>query len=159
MGLGEADRVFLRRSFDLARLAAAEGDEPFGAVIVLDDVIIAEGMNYVLRSGDPTRHAELEAIREAVGCIDRSKLGRATIYSSAEPCLMCAGAIYWCKMARVVFGCAHASFRKCPQDRGHWGIEHALQGSPSSTEVFGPFMEEDALVVIRECWPDGAVIA
>jgi guanine deaminase len=76
---------------------------PFGAVIVRDGKIIAEGVNRVTATNDPTAHAEMVAIREACRKLESFELTECEIYSSCEPCPMCLGAIYWARPARVYF--------------------------------------------------------
>ena len=76
---------------------------PFGAVVVKDGEIIAEGMNCVTTTNDPTAHAEMVAIREACRKLQSFELPGCEIYSSCEPCPMCLGAIYWARPARVYF--------------------------------------------------------
>jgi len=77
---------------------------PFGAVIVKDDSIVAEGVNRVTASNDPTAHAEVVAIRSACAKMDTFVLKGCEIYTSCEPCPMCLGAIYWAHIARIYFG-------------------------------------------------------
>ena len=76
---------------------------PFGAVIVREGVIVGEGWNEVLRSNDPTAHAEVVAIRNASRLLETYDLSGCEIYSSCEPCPMCLGAIYWSRIGRVYF--------------------------------------------------------
>ena len=76
---------------------------PFGAVIVRDGTIIAEGVNCVTARNDPTAHAEMMAIREACRKLQSFDLAQCDIYTSCEPCPMCLGAIYWARPARVYF--------------------------------------------------------
>ena len=76
---------------------------PFGAVVVKDGVVIAEGVNCVTTTNDPTAHAEMMAIREACRKLQSFELPGCEIYSSCEPCPMCLGAIYWARPARVYF--------------------------------------------------------
>ncbi len=77
---------------------------PFGAVIVKDGRIVAEGVNLVTLSNDPTAHAEIVAIREACRALGHFHLNGCEIYTSCEPCPMCLGAIYWARLDRVFFG-------------------------------------------------------
>jgi tRNA(Arg) A34 adenosine deaminase TadA len=76
---------------------------PFGAVIVRDDRIIAEGCNRVTASLDPTAHAEIEAIRAACQALDQFQLRDCDIYTSCEPCPMCLSAIYWARLERIYY--------------------------------------------------------
>lgn len=76
---------------------------PFGAVIVKDGVVVAEGWNDVLQSNDPTVHAEIVAIRNVCRQLETFDLSGSEIYASCEPCVMCLGAIYWSRIAKVYF--------------------------------------------------------
>lgn len=100
------DGLYLRRAIDLSRTARARGSRPFGAVIVAPDgTVLGEGYNSNAETGDCTAHAEVMAIRDA--CRQqhgREVLAQATLYSSGEPCVMCAGAIFWANIRRVVYG-------------------------------------------------------
>ena len=98
------DDVFLTRAIELAQKASESGDGgPFGAVIVDQGKIIAEGWNQVLVSGDPTAHAEISAIRSACATLGHFHLTGCTLYTSSEPCPMCLSAAYWARIKRIVF--------------------------------------------------------
>ena len=98
------DRHFLRRAVALSkeRMEANLGG-PFGAVIVRDGQIIAEGWNEVTSALDPTAHAEVTAIRRACQAVGQFSLEGATLYSSCEPCPMCLAATYWARIGRLVY--------------------------------------------------------
>ena len=89
----------------LEEAMAAGADVPVGAVVVLDDKVIGRGHNAVETVGDPTLHAEMVALRQAVVAVGRNGLARATLFVTMEPCMMCAGAIVLCRVGRVVYGC------------------------------------------------------
>jgi tRNA(Arg) A34 adenosine deaminase TadA len=90
---------FLRRAVRLATSNVEQGrGGPFGALIVLDGQVVAEGANHVTTACDPTAHAEVVAIREACQKLGRFDLRGAVIYSSCEPCPMCLAAIYWARL-------------------------------------------------------------
>ena len=94
----------LRRAVDLAERGVAAGDGgPFGAVVVLDGEVIAEGWNRVLGTNDPTAHAEVTAIRAACAALGSFQLPGAVVYASCEPCPMCLGAVYWARPAALYF--------------------------------------------------------
>lgn len=98
------DRNFLLRAVELSRarmLANAGG--PFGALVVRDGEVLAEGWNEVTTRHDPTAHAEVRAIRKACEAVSSFQLHGATLYSSCEPCPMCLAAAYWARMERIVF--------------------------------------------------------
>ncbi len=98
------DETFMRHAAELSRTTMESGrGGPFGAVIVRDGRVIAEGANEVTSSNDPTAHAEVVAIRRACAAVEDFSLAGATIYSSCEPCPMCLSAIYWARLDRLVY--------------------------------------------------------
>ncbi|MEW7280585.1 nucleoside deaminase [Aquimarina sp. 2201CG1-2-11] len=102
----ERDKYFMGRAIAVAQEGMnANIGGPFGAVVVKDDQIIAEGCNRVTSSNDPTAHAEMVAIREACKKLETFQLEDCTIYTSCEPCPMCLGAIYWARPKKVFYGC------------------------------------------------------
>jgi guanine deaminase len=100
---------FMQRAIDLAieNVNARRGG-PFGAVVVRDNAILAEGTNLVTSALDPTAHAEVTAIRAACRAVATFQLSGCEIYTSCEPCPMCLGAIYWARPDRVYFACTRA---------------------------------------------------
>ncbi len=94
----------MRRAIALANESVNLGGGPFGAVIVKDGVIVAEGSNSVTILNDPTAHAEVSAIREACRRLGTFHLSGCTIYTSCEPCPMCLGAIYWAGIKQIFYG-------------------------------------------------------
>lgn len=91
-------------ALDLARAAAAAGEVPVGAVVVLDGRIVAARHNERQGSGDPTAHAEVLAIRDAAAALGDRRLRQATLVVTLEPCPLCAGAVWAAQVGRVVFG-------------------------------------------------------
>ena len=85
---------FLAQAVDLARESVANGGRPFGAVVVMNETVIARGVNEVMSTHDPTAHAELLAIRAASRALGRSRLDGCTVYASGHPCPMCLAAMY-----------------------------------------------------------------
>ena len=92
---------FMRRAVALSRAAVLASGEPFGAVIVRDGAIIAEGTNETAR--DPTQHAEIVAIRRACETLGTADLSGCEMVTSCEPCPMCLGAVYWARLSRLTF--------------------------------------------------------
>jgi guanine deaminase len=108
---------FMARAIELAlENVKSAGGGPFGAVIVKDGRIIAEGVNHVTSAADPTAHAEIVAIREACKKLSNFELTGCEIYTTCEPCPMCLGAIYWARPARVYFACTAADASKAGFD-------------------------------------------
>jgi tRNA(adenine34) deaminase len=87
-----------------ARRAFDEDEVPVGAVVVINQKIIARGHNMTERLSDPTAHAEMIALTSAFNTLGSKYLPEASLYVTIEPCLMCAGAVYWSKTSRLVFG-------------------------------------------------------
>ena len=103
------DLIFLSRAIELALKSAQSGDGgPFGAVIVRDGKIISEGWNQVIKTCDPTAHAEVMAIRAACNALNSFHLPNTTLYTSSEPCPMCLSAAYWARIERIVFANSRA---------------------------------------------------
>lgn len=99
-----AERL-MRRAIKLGRHGMRSGEGgPFGAVIVKEGAIVGEGWNRVLATNDPTAHAEMEAIRAAARSVGSFTLKGCELYTSAQPCPMCLGAIYWSRLDRVLYG-------------------------------------------------------
>jgi len=98
------DEYFMMLALKEARKAFDEGEVPVGAVVVLNERVIARGSNQVERLKDPTAHAEIIALTSAFNFLGSKYLPEATIYITIEPCLMCAGALYWSKVKRIVYG-------------------------------------------------------
>ena len=98
------DEYFMGQALRQAQLAYAADEVPVGAVVVIDKKIISRGYNQVETLADPTAHAEIIALTSAFNYLGSKYLPDATIYVTVEPCLMCAGALYWSKIGRVVYG-------------------------------------------------------
>src|SRR5438045_1315378 len=102
----EKDEYFMQRAIRLAQNGMdSNAGGPFGALVVKDGEIIAEGSNRVTSTNDPTAHAEIVAIRNACQKLNSFQLDGCRIYTSCEPCPMCLGAIYWARPEKVFFAC------------------------------------------------------
>ena len=113
------DGFYMKQALLQAQKALAEEEVPIGAVVVLNDRIIARGYNQVEKLNDPTAHAEMIALTSAFNFLGSKYLPEATIYITVEPCLMCAGALYWAKIGRIVYGAfddknGYRKYCKCP---------------------------------------------
>jgi tRNA(adenine34) deaminase len=98
------DEEFMRIALGLAAAAEESNEVPVGAIIVLGDEIIARAFNEKERTGDPTAHAEMLAIRRAAQRLGTWRLSDATMYVTLEPCAMCAGAMIQARLGRLVYG-------------------------------------------------------
>jgi tRNA(adenine34) deaminase len=100
------DEYFMQQALQQAQYAFDDDEVPVGAVVVLNNKIIARAHNQVERLNDPTAHAEMIALTSAFNYLGSKYLPEAVLYVTVEPCLMCCGALYWGKIGRVVYGCA-----------------------------------------------------
>ena len=124
------DELYMERALDLAKEAAARGEVPVGAVVVQDDIIIAEAFNRRESWHDPTAHAEVLAIRAAAARLKSWRLEGTTLYVTLEPCPMCAGAMVLARVERLVYGAddpkggaVRSLYRLADDDR----LNHRLQ--------------------------------
>jgi tRNA(adenine34) deaminase len=104
------DEFFMRQALELAREAAAAGEVPAGAVVVRHGEILGRGRNSPIASRDPTAHAEILALRQAAAALGNYRLEGAALYSTLEPCVMCAGALVAARVDRLVFGARDLRF-------------------------------------------------
>jgi len=104
------DEKYMRMALDLAREAEAAGEVPVGAVVVLAGEIAGRGRNSPIERSDPTAHAEILALREACAAAGNYRLEGAILYTTLEPCVMCAGAMVTARIATVVFGARDLRF-------------------------------------------------
>lgn len=102
----EQDKFFMSQALELAETAAKEDEVPVGALIVKDNKIIAKAYNKKEQTNLVTKHAEIIALEESCKTLESWRLKDCTLFVTLEPCLMCAGAIYQTRLARVVYGCS-----------------------------------------------------
>jgi tRNA(adenine34) deaminase len=105
-----SEELFMGQALELARQAELHGEVPVGAVVVVDGVVRGRGFNSPIRLADPTAHAEMLALREAAAETGNYRLETATLYSTLEPCVMCAGALVAARVGRLVFGARDLRF-------------------------------------------------
>lgn len=115
----ENQAKFMKRAIKLAETSVAKGGGPFGAVIVKDGIIIAQGYNCVTLNNDPTAHAEVTVIRKACKKQGAFDLSGCEIFTSCEPCPMCLAAIYWARIDKIYYGCTK-------EDAKHIGFDDSF---------------------------------
>jgi tRNA(adenine34) deaminase len=101
----QSDTDFMGLCLSLAEEAAAQGEVPVGAVVVVGGVVVGRGFNLRETTGDPTAHAEVVALREAARTVGYWRVLDSTLYVTLEPCAMCAGALVNARVSRLVYGC------------------------------------------------------
>lgn len=104
MNQQQTDEKFMRLALNEARKAFEEQEVPVGAVVVADGAVVGRGHNLVETLSDPTAHAEMQALTAAASTLGGKYLQQCTLYVTVEPCIMCAGAISWAQIGRVVWG-------------------------------------------------------
>ena len=148
--MNDHDLQFMQRAISLSRQNLLTGDGgPFGAVIVRDGEIIAEGRNLVVVGNDPTAHAEVVAIREACRLLGRFHLEDCDIYASCEPCPMCLGAIYWARLRRLFFAANREDAARAGFDDSVIYQQIPLPSAERSIPT-ERIMQDDAAEVFRE---------
>ncbi len=98
------NEIYMQAALEQAKLGAASGEVPIGAVLVVNGQIVAEAFNQPIGSVDPTAHAEVLVLREAARALGNYRLTDATVYVTIEPCLMCVGALVHARVREVVYG-------------------------------------------------------
>jgi tRNA(Arg) A34 adenosine deaminase TadA len=152
------DAQFLRRSFEVARRSLAHGNHPFAAILVDEQQqVLIEVENGYMPSHDGTAHAERLLATKACTTLPPDVLAKATLYSSAEPCAMCAGAIYWAGIGRVVYGLSEHRLRALTGDHPEnptldLPCREVFRSGQRPTEVVGPMLEDEAEALHAGVW-------
>lgn len=135
------DEYFMRRALDQARMAMDRDEIPVGVVVVCRDQIIARGYNLTETLTDVTAHAEMQAITSAANALGGKYLNQCTLYVTVEPCVMCAGAIGWSQLGRLVYGASDPK-------RGY--SVFAPDALHPKTQVTKGVLEEECGALMRE---------
>lgn len=135
------EHFFMQTALSEARAAAEEGEIPIGAVVVCGGRIVGKGHNRVEALGDATAHAEMQALTAAMNTLGGKYLPECTIYVTVEPCVMCAGALAWSQIGRVVYGASDPK-------RGY--STYSSRILHPKTEVTAGLMEEECRGVMEE---------
>jgi tRNA(Arg) A34 adenosine deaminase TadA len=153
------DEALLRQAFDVARRSRAGGDHPFGSVLADEEgrVLMEQGNGYSAAGNDRTAHAESLLASRAARTYDLAFLARSTLYTSAEPCAMCAGAIYWAGIGRVVYGQSERSLKELTGAHEEnptldLPCDIVFAAGQRPTEVVGPLLEDEAAQLQADFW-------
>jgi tRNA(Arg) A34 adenosine deaminase TadA len=147
----ETDLLYLRRCFTLAAKAREAGQHPFASIVV-DETgeVLVEAQNHSRPpEGDPTQHAEMVAVSRVAKIVPPARLARATLYTSTEPCCMCAGAIYWANIGRIVYGLSEQSLLKLTganEENPTLSLpcREVFARGQRRVEIVGPLLEDEA---------------
>jgi tRNA(Arg) A34 adenosine deaminase TadA len=158
MSAAELDEHFLRQSFEVAHRALIHGNHPFGAILVdADREVLIEAENGYMPDHDGTAHAERLLATQACTTLSPDVLKTATLYSSAEPCAMCAGAIYWAGIGRLVYGLSEHRLRAVTGNHPEnptldLPCREVFESGQRATEVLGPLLEDEAEALHAGVW-------
>ncbi|WP_298532571.1 nucleoside deaminase [uncultured Algibacter sp.] len=133
------DIYFMKRALQEAEVAYEKGEIPVGAVIVIDGKVIARGHNLTETLNDVTAHAEMQAITAAANFLGGKYLKGCTLYVTLEPCQMCAGALYWSQVSKIVYGARDL-------ERGCINLKTKLH---PKTEMLGGILEEEGASLLK----------
>jgi tRNA(adenine34) deaminase len=134
------DEYFMKKALQEAEIAFEKGEIPVGAIIVIDNKVIARSHNLTEMLNDVTAHAEMQSITAAANFIGGKYLKNCTLYVTLEPCQMCAGALYWSQISKIVYGASD-------DQRGYQKLGTQLH--PKTTVVYGVLAEESANLIKR----------
>ena len=137
MTSADNDARFMRLALAEARMAASEGEIPIGAVVVCGGRVVGRGHNLTERLADVTAHAEMQAITAAAQTLGGTYLTDCSLYVTVEPCLMCAGAIAWSQLRRIVYGAAD-------EKRGYSVLTYESPFHPRAEVIAGVLADECA---------------
>jgi tRNA(Arg) A34 adenosine deaminase TadA len=157
MSAAAPDETFLREAIGLSRDARAAGNHPFGAVLVLDGVVVLRALNTVHTDRDPTAHAETNLVAEALRTLARDQLARSVLYTSCEPCAMCVGKMYWAGIRAVVYGLSSQALAAMAGGSFLVPCRELFGRAADRVEVIGPLLLEEAREVHVGYWEQAQV--
>ncbi len=147
----DTDETYVRKALELAEDALSRGNPPFGSLLVIDGSVIRSSTNTTLTEEDITAHPELKLARYAARELTAEERAACTMYTSTEPCAMCASAIYYAELGRVVYSVAGSSL---PRVRDYRGIdvpcEEIIIRGGGVTDVNGPVLEKEGLDILGQ---------
>jgi tRNA(adenine34) deaminase len=133
------DIYFMKKALKEAEVAFEKGEVPIGALIVIENKIIARSHNLTELLNDVTAHAEMQAITAAANFLGGKYLNNCTLYVTLEPCQMCAGALYWSQISKIVYGARD-------EERGFLNLKTKMH---PKTEIFGGVLAEEASQLLK----------
>jgi tRNA(adenine34) deaminase len=144
-----SDETFLRLAIALAREARDQGADPFGAVLAAEGRVVAQTIDRSVESSDPTFHAELSLISQYCRTHHTMSLQGFAIYCSTEPCPMCAGAIHWAQISRVVFSVPQSELQARTGGSPKMAASNLIGSNRRPVQVIGPLLLDEGLAVFE----------
>lgn len=147
---------FILQCYALARRAVANGDHPFGALLVHEGDVVLTAVNTVHSNRDVTQHAELNLVSQGGRLFGYTLLKQSTLYTSTEPCAMCTGAIFWAGIPAVVYGCSAESLGQITGGNFVVPSRQLLAKGTRPTRITGPVLEAEGSAIHQAYWPTNA---
>jgi len=143
------DILFMREAIRMAKEARDNGNEPFGAILVKNNEVVMRASNQIHSACDPTHHAEIGLIRSFCSENNIDDLSEYTLYTSCEPCCMCAGAMVWSKLGKMVYSVTHAQLAEIAGSNIMISSKEIFEHSPNRPEVVEQLLNEEGLKVFE----------
>ena len=149
-------QYYLQKSLDVAKLSMDKGNLPFGCILIgPEGEILIEGENTVVTDNDAIAHCEINLVHQLKGKFELDFLQQCTVYASTEPCPMCAAAIFWSGIGRVVFALSKEGYHNVAQTSNpahlmNMKAEEILHSGGRQVEIIGPLMEEEAKLLYAD---------
>ena len=143
---------FIRQAIALAHSAVTKGNQPFGACLVRDGAVVLTAENTIHTDHDPTRHAEANLASKAAQTFDLTTLRQTILYTSTEPCAMCAGAIYWAGIGTVVYACSQDRLADYAGKALDVPCREVFAQGDRPTQIIGPLLETEAIAIHQTYW-------
>ncbi len=143
---------FILQCYALARQAVANGNHPFGALLVHEGEVLLTAVNTVHSNRDVTQHAELNLISQGGRQLGYAALAESILYTSTEPCVMCTGAIFWAGIPAVVYGCSAESLGQIAGGDFVVPSRQLLAKATRPTHIIGPVLEAEGIAIHQAYW-------
>jgi tRNA(Arg) A34 adenosine deaminase TadA len=150
------DERFVRQAIELARQARLAGNHPFGSLLVLDGNVVLTAQNTVSTDRDPTAHAETNLVADAIRHLDQAQIRRAVLYTSCEPCAMCAGKMYWAGIRSIVYALPSEELAALAGRDFLVPCQELFARAVEMVQIAGPMLVSEAREVHLGFWSPGA---
>jgi len=143
---------YITRTYQLAKSAQEKGNQPFGALLVIDNRVVFTAENSIISDNDITSHAELNLVSMVTQELDTESLSRSILYTSTEPCAMCTGAIFWAGISNIVYGCSAVMLGEIAGGTFVVPCRDLLKYGKRQISVVGPILEDQGAAIHRNFW-------
>lgn len=144
--------AYIEKTYQLAKSAQAKGNHPFGALFVVKNRILSISENSVISDNDVTKHAELNLVSQITKELDAKSIDQGILYTSTEPCAMCAGAIFWAGISKIVYGCSAEVLGEIAGGTFVVPCRDLLKYGNRLINVIGPVLGDQGAEIHRRFW-------